>query len=57
MLVATRCKCLVTCLQGLIRDRWSGTITANTAEWKKRIYLDQGRFCFATSTLMDDRSG
>ena len=44
-------------LQGLIRDRWSGTITANTAEWKKRIYLDQGRFCFATSTLMDDRLG
>ena len=44
-------------LQGLISDRWSGTITANTAEWKKRIYLDQGRFCFATSTLMDDRLG
>ncbi len=44
-------------LQGLIRDRWSGTITANTEEWKKRIYLDQGRFCFATSTLIDDRLG
>ena len=44
-------------LQGLISDRWSGTITANTAECKKRIYLDQGRFCFATSTLMDDRLG
>ena len=44
-------------LQGLIRDRWSGTITANTEAWKKRIYLDQGRFCFATSTLIDDRLG
>ena len=44
-------------LQGLIRDRWSGTITANTDAWKKRIYLDQGRFCFATSTQMDDRLG
>ncbi len=44
-------------LQGLIRDRWSGTITANTEDWKKRIYIDQGRFCFATSTLIDDRLG
>lgn len=44
-------------LQGLIRNRWSGTITATTEEWKKRIYLDQGRFCFATSTLIDDRLG
>lgn len=44
-------------LQGLIHDRWSGTITANTPAGKKRIYLDQGRFCFATSTLIDDRLG
>ena len=44
-------------LQGLMRDRWSGTITATTDEWKKRIYLDQGCFCFATSTLIDDRLG
>ena len=44
-------------LQGLIRDRWSGMITATTEEWKKRIYLEQGRFCFATSTLIDDRLG
>lgn len=44
-------------LQGLIRERWSGTITATAEDWKKRIYLDRGRFCFATSTLMDDRLG
>ena len=44
-------------LQGLIRDRWSGTITANTPDWKKRIYLDQGQFCFAASTLLEDRLG
>ncbi len=44
-------------LQGLIRDRWSGMITADVGKRQKCLYLDQGRFCFATSTLSDDRLG
>lgn len=44
-------------LQGLIRDKWSGTITVNTPDWRKRIFLNRGQFNFATSTLLDDRLG
>lgn len=44
-------------LQGLIRDKWSGTITVNTSDWKKRIFINKGQFSFATSTLLDDRLG
>lgn len=44
-------------LQGLIRDHWTGMITVNTLDWKKKIYLHHGHFVSVVSNLLDDRLG
>lgn len=44
-------------VKGLSRNNWSGVLKVDAGGFLKQIYFNNGRFCFASSQLIDDRLG
>ena len=44
-------------LLGLTDSKWSGVVKIDSAGFMKKIFFRDGRLCFASSSLIDDRLG